>query len=209
MTPELSSIWRPVLKAAGLLLAFAFIGTLLVGLSYDNTTAQIRENERVALLTQLNAITPPHDNDLLQDQFIIQAPEQLGSDQTTVYRAWLEKELVAVIFSPVIAQGYSGAIQLIIAVRAGGTLAGVRVISHRETPGLGDKIEHQRDPWILNFTGKHLNNPHRWQVQRDGGDFDQFTGATITPRAVVAAVHRTLHYFVQHQEQLFIRRSGQ
>ncbi len=190
------------------MLAFAFIGTLLVGLSYDNTTAQIRENERIALLTQLNAITPPHDNDLLQDQLIVQAPALLGSDQTTVYRARLNRQPIAAIFSPVIAQGYSGAIQLIIAVRTDGTLAGVRVISHRETPGLGDKIEHQRDPWILNFTGRHLHNPQRWQVQRDGGDFDQFTGATITPRAVVAAVHRTLHYFAQHQDQLFIRGRG-
>ncbi len=205
MAPDLSSIWRPILKAASLLLAFAFIGTLLVGLSHDNTTAQIRENERIALLTQLNAITPPHDNDLLQDPLIVQAPEQLGGAQTTVYRARLNQEPVAAIFSPVIAQGYSGAIRLIVAIRTDGTLAGVRVISHRETPGLGDKIEHERDPWILGFTGKHLNNPRRWRVKRDGGDFDQFTGATITPRAIVAAVHQTLQYFAQHQGQWFIR----
>jgi electron transport complex protein RnfG len=205
MTPDLATIWRPILKAAGLLLAFAFIGTLLVGLSYDNTTEQIRQNERIALLTQLNAITPQHDNDLLQNPLIIQAPQQLGSEQTTVYRARLGQEPVAAIFSPVIAQGYSGAISLIIAVQTDGTLAGVRVISHRETPGLGDKIEHERHPWILGFTGKHLNNPRRWRVKRDGGDFDQFTGATITPRAVVAAVHRTLQYFAQHQNQLLPR----
>jgi electron transport complex protein RnfG len=205
MTPDLATIWRPILKAAGLLLAFAFIGTLLVGLSYDNTTEQIRQNERIALLTQLNAITPQHDNDLLQNPLIIQAPQQLGSEQTTVYRARLGQEPVAAIFSPVIAQGYSGAISLIIAVQTDGTLAGVRVISHRETPGLGDKIEHERHPWILGFTGKHLNNPRRWRVKRDGGDFDQFTGATITPRAVVAAVHRTLQYFAQHRNQLLPR----
>lgn len=204
MTPDLSSLWRPVLKAAGLLLAFAFIGTLLVGLSYDHTTEQIRANERAALLTQLNAITPPHDNDLLQEPLIVQAPELLGSDQTTVYRARLGQEPVAAIFSPVIAQGYSGAIRLLIAVRKDGVLAGVRVLSHRETPGLGDKIEHDRDPWILNFTGKHLNHPQRWRVRRDGGDFDQFTGATITPRAVVAATHRTLHYVAQHHDRLFL-----
>ena len=205
MTPDLATIWRPILKAAGLLLAFAFIGTLLVGLSYDNTTEQIRQNERIALLTQLNAITPQHDNDLLQNPLIVQAPQQLGSEQTTVYRARLGQEPVAAIFSPVIAQGYSGAINLIIAVQTDGTLAGVRVISHRETPGLGDKIEHERHPWILGFAGKHLNNPRRWRVKRDGGDFDQFTGATITPRAVVAAVHRTLQYFAQHRNQLLPR----
>ncbi len=205
MTPDLVSIWRHILKATGLLLTFAFIGTLLVGLSYDNTTEQIRQNERIALLAQLNAITPEHDNDLLQDPLTVHASQQLGSEQTTVYRARLGQEPVAAIFSPVIAQGYSGAINLIIAVQTDGTLAGVRVISHRETPGLGDKIEHERHPWILGFTGKHLHNPLRWRVQRDGGDFDQFTGATITPRAVVAAVHRTLQYFAQHQDQLFIR----
>lgn len=204
MTPDPSPAWQSILKATGLLLSFAFIGTLLVGLSHDQTTEQIRENERNALLTQLNAITPRHNNDLLQDVLIIQAPEQLGSQQTTIYRARLNQTPIAAIFSPVTAQGYSGAIKLIIAIRTDGTLAGVRVISHRETPGLGDKIEHERHPWIFDFTGKQLNSPVRWQVKRDGGDFDQFTGATITPRAVVAAVHQTLQYFSQHQDALFL-----
>ena len=184
-------------------MAFALLGVSLVGLSQQNTAERISANQRAALLSQLNAITPAHDNDLLHDPLIVRAPVQLGSAQTRVYRAWRGDQPVAAIFSPVIAQGYSGAITLLVAVNKDGTLGGVRVISHRETPGLGDKIEHERDPWIYGFTGKHLDNPKRWRVKRDGGDFDQFTGATITPRAVVAAVHKTLGYFQQHQEQLF------
>lgn len=196
-------MWQSALKAAALLMAFALLGALLVGLSQENTVERIAANQRAALLNQLNAITPAHDNDLLQEPLMVQAPDQLGSDKTIVYRAWQGQQPVAAIFSPVIAQGYSGAITLIIAVKTDGTLGGVRVIEHRETPGLGDKIEHERDPWIYYFTGKHLDQPKRWKVKRDGGDIDQFTGATITPRAVVAAVHKTLGYYQQHHNTLF------
>lgn len=195
--------WRAVLVTASLLVVFAVLGSLLVGLSHENTAARIQENQRQALLRQLQAVTPQHDNDLLQDTLQLRAPEHLGSAQTTVYRARRAHQPVAAIFSPVIAQGYNGPIVLLVAVQADGTLAGVRVISHQETPGLGDKIEYDRDPWIAGFTGKRLGEPPRWQVKRDGGDFDQFTGATITPRAVVAAVHHTLRYFAQHQHRLF------
>ena len=184
-------------------MAFALLGAILVALSQHNTAERIADNQRAALLNQLNAITPAHDNDMLQNVLVVQAPDQLGSAQTKVYRAWQGEQPVAAVFSPVIAQGYSGAITLLIAVKTDGTLGGVRVLNHRETPGLGDKIEHERDPWIDGFTGKQLGDPERWGVKRDGGEFDQFTGATITPRAVVAAVHKTLVYFQQHQAQLF------
>ena len=93
-------------------------------------------------------------------------------------------------------EGYSGPINLLVAVNVDGTLSGVRVVSHKETPGLGDKIETNKDDWILGFVGKSLSNPSEalWKVRKDGGEFDQFTGATITPRAVVNAVREVLKY---------------
>jgi electron transport complex protein RnfG len=109
------------------------------------------------------------------------------------------------VLSPVTAPGYAGDIALIVGIYADGTVAGVRVIRHKETPGLGDKIEVERNPWIQGFSGKRVGDPplERWKVKRDGGDFDQFTGATITPRAVVAAVRRALLYVSNHREAVF------
>lgn len=198
--------WRPALIATVILVGFAVLGASLVGLGYENTAQQIAENERLALLRQLNSIIPPghYDNDLLQDTITIQAPKALGSEATRVYRARKKGNALAAIFSPVIARGYNGSIKLLIGIYADGRLAGVRVISHRETPGLGDKIEIERHPWIDGFSGKSLQQPSEqsWKVKRDGGDFDQFTGATITPRAVVAAVKQSLQYFAQNQNLL-------
>ena len=100
--------------------------------------------------------------------------------------------------------GYAGAIKLLVGIRANGTLAGVRVISHKETPGLGDGIETKRSNWILGFNDTSLDKPdlHGWQVKRDGGQFDQLTGATITPRAIVKAVHQSLVYFKHNKQTL-------
>jgi electron transport complex protein RnfG len=129
----------------------------------------------------------------------------LGAEATRVYRGRLGGQPVAAVLSPVVTQGYSGPIQLIVAIRFDGSLAGVRVLSHRETPGLGDKIEIERTDWIRSFDGKSLLDPApaAWQVKRDGGDFDQFTGATITPRAIVRGVRGSLEYFDEHKHLLF------
>lgn len=114
------------------------------------------------------------------------------------------------VLSPVAPDGYNGAIKLLVAVRTDGSLAGVRVVSHRETPGLGDPIDTDKSDWIFAFDGRSLDNPSeaRWKVKRDGGDFDQFTGATITPRAVVKAVYQTLIFFERHKDRLFEQESG-
>jgi electron transport complex protein RnfG len=124
-----------------------------------------------------------------------------------VYRARKYGWPVAVVLAPVAPDGYNGTIRLLVAIKMDGTLAGVRVIQHRETPGLGDAIEAERSDWILGFDGKSLNDPvqEKWKVKRDGGDFDQFTGATITPRAVVKAVNKALLYFRLHGHSLFER----
>ena len=199
--------WLPAVISALVLSVFAVIGSTLVSVAYEGTAERIAQNERDALLRQLAAILPQdrYDNDLLNDTTVIHAPAYLGNNPTRVYRARKNDENVAAVFSPVTAPGYAGDIVLIIGVYADGTVAGVRVITHKETPGLGDKIEVKRTPWIRGFSGKSIGNPSldHWKVKRDGGDFDQFTGATITPRTVVAAVRRTLQYYINHREQIF------
>jgi electron transport complex protein RnfG len=190
-----------------LLMLFAIIGGGMVGVTYQGTAEQIAENEREAMLRNLNQILPAtsYDNDLINDTLQLEADERLGREESSsAYVARKDGAVRSIIFSPIAPDGYSGAIKLLVGVNVDGTLAGVRVISHKETPGLGDAIEIERSDWLLRFDGLSLNNPNTrgWAVKRDGGVFDQFTGATITPRAVVKAVHRTLIYFDRHKKQL-------
>ncbi|MDQ7015701.1 MAG: electron transport complex subunit RsxG [Gammaproteobacteria bacterium] len=189
-----------------ILASFGFIGTLLIAGTEAITHERIAENHRQLLLKSLHTLVPKErmDNDPYRDKILIQAAS-LSKNPTPVYRVRKEGKPVAVILSPVAPDGYSGSITLLVGIYLDGTLAGVRVSSHRETPGLGDGIESQRSDWILGFNGKSLHNPTQkgWAVKRDNGQFDQFTGATITPRAVVKAVYKTLLYFQTHQEMLF------
>jgi electron transport complex protein RnfG len=122
-----------------------------------------------------------------------------------VYRALKDAKPVALVMSVIAPDGYSGSIKLLVGINTDGTLSGVRAVAHRETPGLGDAIEEQRSDWVQQFNGASLENPplDRWKVRKDGGDFDQLTGATITPRAVVQAVRNALLYYRQHRETLF------
>ena len=124
---------------------------------------------------------------------------------TTVYRARKDGAPVAAVFTSIAPNGYSGTIKLLVGVYYDGSLAGVRVINHKETPGLGDKINEKKTNWILKFKGLSLTNPveSQWAVKKDGGEFDQFTGATITPRAVVTAVKKSLQFFEQNRDELF------
>ena len=126
-------------------------------------------------------------------------------DPVRAYRARRGDRPVAVIMNLVAPDGYNGAIRLLAGIYRDGTVSGVRVIAHRETPGLGDPIEADRSDWIHAFEGRSLADPlpRGWAVRRDGGDFDQFTGATITPRAVVEAVQRALEYHAAHADRLY------
>jgi electron transport complex protein RnfG len=197
---------RHILASAGLLALFALLGTALVAAIQDSTAERIEANERAALLRQLNEIVPPelHDNDLAGAVEELEAEALDPAGRTTIYRSLRDEATTALVFEVVAPDGYSGPIRLLVGVDAGGTLLGARVLAHQETPGLGDAIEARRSDWIRGFAGRSLGDPPapEWAVRRDGGAFDQFTGATVTPRAVVGAIKRTLIYFATHRERL-------
>ncbi len=201
---------KPTLKtmasAAAILGLFSVLGTGLVALVHENTQAKIAENQRQTLLHSLQNLIPAsaYDNDILADALEVSDPA-LGPKPAAAYRARKSGRPAAVVLAPVAPDGYNGEIRLLVAIRADSSLAGVRVLAHRETPGLGDPIDENKSTWILGFNGLSLEHPpeHLWKVKRDGGFFDQFTGATITPRAVVKAVRKTLAYFAEHKDFLF------
>lgn len=199
-----------VLKAGIILGLFSLIGIGLVSLTHTMTYEKIAENQRNFILKNLAELVPEtaHDNDLLEDTLEITDQKNFGSKQAIIiYRAYKAGKPVAVILTPTAPDGYNGSIRLLVAIKVNGELAGVRAVSHHETPGLGDAIDTNKNDWILGFEGLSLGNPDAkyWRVKRDGGTFDQFTGATITPRAVVKAVYKTLDYYQTHQQELFKR----
>ncbi|MCH8105132.1 MAG: electron transport complex subunit RsxG [Proteobacteria bacterium] len=199
---------RQILISGLFLCIFAVIGTTFVAVTEDSTREKIAENERRVLLRNLYALLPPAklDNDIATDTLTVPASVLLGTESPSlVYRARLQGEPVALIFNSIALNGYSGRIHLLVGIYLDGSLAGVRVVKHAETPGLGDAIETQKSDWILDFDKRSLagSRPGAWKVKRDGGVFDQFTGATITPRAVVEAVKNTLLYYQQNAKTLY------
>jgi electron transport complex protein RnfG len=194
-------------RSAALLATAAVFAFGLVALVHEATRDEIaaaahrRELARFAEVLQGQRF----DNDLLADRIEVRDPELLGtSEPVPAYRARLDGEAVAVVLAPVAPDGYAGSIGLLVAVAPDGRLLGVRVTRHRETPGLGDFIESRKSDWIRGFEGRSLGDPprQRWAVRKDGGDFDQFTGATVTPRAIVNAVADALEYFGRHRDEL-------
>ena len=201
---------RQILLSGIFLWLFAVVSTGLVALTEYTAQDKISVNERAVLLRNLHALLPAEqlDNDMVTDTLEVPAADLLGTTEASlVYRARLGGEPVAAIFSSIAPNGYSGRIHLLVGIYVDGSIAGVRVVKHAETPGLGDAVEIRKSDWITGFDGKSLDDPQAggWRVRRDGGQFDQFTGATITPRAVVAAVHSTLLYYRQNADMIFPR----
>lgn len=199
---------RQIWISSAILAGFAVAGSALLGLTEGGTREQIAANEQAFLINSLNEVLPAteYDNDLLADTTQITDADALGTESpVTVYRARKEGRAVAALFTVTAPDGYSGDIRLLVGIRFDGSLSGVRAVNHRETPGLGDAIEVSRSDWILGLAGRSLSDPQeaRWKVKKDGGEFDQFTGATITPRAVVQAVKKALLYFRTHRDALF------
>ena len=201
---EMSAPWRSAL-ALGLVV---IIGTALLAGVNHLTRDRITEQERRVVLEQLGQILPAdrYDNALHMDVFHFTDETAFPQGQVVAaYRARKQGNPVAVILRFAAMDGYNGRINLLAGIDSTGQLTGVRVTSHKETPGLGDGIEIERSDWIERFRGKSIGAPatEQWKVKKDGGAFDQMTGATITPRAVVKAVKRALDYFAAHQQELF------
>jgi electron transport complex protein RnfG len=199
---------RPKLEfQTGILAGFALLASVLLGVTNCSTEGTIQRRLDEDLKKSLEEVVPAalHDNDLLQETLTIPSADfNIGANETTVYLAKKTGKVTAVCFKFIAPDGYSGAINMIMGIDRDGNILGVRVLSHKETPGLGDKIEVAKSDWILNFVGRSLDNltPTQWAVKKDGGVFDQFAGATITPRKSVQAIHRGLQLFKAHQAQL-------
>ncbi|VAW88578.1 Electron transport complex protein RnfG [hydrothermal vent metagenome] len=197
------------IRNAGIALTlFAIVGTGVVAFIFITTAERIVDNERLAIQNMLSTLVPTtqHDNDMFSDTITVLSPSLLGSKKPlTIYRARIDDEPVAAVFEVIAPNGYNGKIKILVAIHYDGIIAGVRIVSHKETPGLGDDIEIDRSDWVMSFDGHSLSNPTKkgWNVRKDGGEFDQFTGATITPRAVVKAVHNSLKYFSDQREEVF------
>ena len=186
---------------AGLLGGFATLAAALLAIGDVSTHATIAQRQAEDVRASLSQVIPDHlhDNNLLQDTITLHHEGQ----PVLVYRAPQKGQVTAVAY-PISGKGYSGEISLMLGVSAKADILGVRVLSHTETPGLGDKIEEKKDDWIFSFNGLSYTDSEdaHWGVKKDGGRFDQFSGATITPRAVVKAVKQGLQFFHDHQQQL-------
>jgi electron transport complex protein RnfG len=187
---------------------FAIVTAAAISLTYVAGSESIAANKAAAKARALGEVMPPH----LYDQSLLSAPQtlvyygQLNVNSQAVGYAAVKAGITQALVLPVIAKdGYSGNISLLVGIDKHGSIQGVRAIEHKETPGLGDKVERKKSPWIESFNGRSLANTPAddWAVTKDGGVFDGFTGATITPRAVVNAVHQGLLYHQRHRSALY------
>ena len=197
-----------VIKSGLTLATIGAICAALVSTTFVLTHDRIAANEQ-AWLEQ--SLTPAlaglfFEGGVSESMLIIPAPHDLpGSDDVIVYRVYAEQQPVAALLAVTARDGYAGPIRVLIGIEYDGTVTGVRILEHRETPGLGDRIVSSRSDWVFQFDGHSLGDPAAkgWAIKRDGGQFDQLSGASVTPRAVVTALRETLIYFDAHREDLF------
>jgi electron transport complex protein RnfG len=179
-------------------LGFGIVLAISDSITVDDIAARALEDR----LNSLSQVIPDsiHDNNLVKDA-ITMANER--NKEITVYRAIKEGKVTGVAYE-IFGSGYAGEMKLMLGLDAQGKILGVRVIAHKETPGLGDKMEEKKGDWILRFTGLSLGNPlpEKWKVKKDGGQFDQFAGATITPRGVVDAIRKGLELFAANKARM-------
>lgn len=187
----------------GLILGAFCLGFGIVLAATDHITVEdIAARALEDRLNSLGQVIPDsiHDNNLVEDAITMKNERD---KEITVYRATKEGKVTGLAYE-IFGTGYAGQIKLMLGIDAQGKILGVRVLAHKETPGLGDKIEVKKGNWILRFDGLSLDNPlpEKWKVKKDGGQFDQFAGATITPRGVVDAIHKGLELFAANKEQM-------
>ncbi len=204
----------PIQKNSQILAVFAIVCTAIVGLVNELTKDRITAQAQLKLLNTLHSIIEPnrYNNDITQDcvnfsSSLLSSSENGSKNKQTNKIAYIARNNstpIAIAITSTAPDGYNGNIELIVAINMDNSISGVRVLKHQETPGLGDKVEIRKSDWITNFNGKKLlsEKDSRWAVVKDGGMFDQFTGATITPRAVIKAVRNTLHHFKDNKHSL-------
>ena len=186
----------------------AVVAVAVVALAYRIAAPRIeahRHAEAIALLTEVLGGLP-FDNDPLTDMIAVRDPALLGTDRPLpVHRVRLAGQPVAALIETVAPRGYGGTIRLLVAVTPDGKVIGVRVLEHHETPGVGDRIESGRSGWLKQFIDRSLGGPpdSRWALRRDGGDYDQLSGATVTSRAVTTAIRDGLAWYSQNRAQVF------
>ncbi len=196
------------IRLALVLMTFALVCTALVVMTNRQTIPAIATAQHEAMMQQFAEIIPRDrfDNDAITDCIVISDIEWLGTERPLkLYRFRQQQQPVAVLLQAVAPDGYNGNIDLLIGIYHNEQLAGVRVSAHKETPGLGDKIERKKSDWIEAFKQLSLTSTpaEKWTVKKDGGAFDAFTGATITPRAVIKAVNKALIYHQQHRDAIY------
>lgn len=200
-------------KNAIILGIFAMISSGLIAITHLLTKDKIALEIELSLVRQLSEIVPSdnYTNNVYNDCIFINDKGFLGtSDDQKLYRMRNSKLDYALLMTNIAPDGYSGKIKLAIAISTEGEILGVNILSHKETPGLGDKMERNKSDWLEQFVGLSLNNvaTKQWKVKKDGGQFDALTGATITPRAVIKAVHNSLNFYQQHGQNLFTQPSN-
>lgn len=206
------------MRTAAILFLFVVAFTGLLSAVYKSTRPVIEATARAERLRLLNEVLPPadYDNDPVAEALVLPPTAELGlKEPSTLYRASRAGQPVAAIFDAVAPDGYAGRIRLLVAIRFDGSVAGVRVTQHKETPGLGDYIEPKKDrnkarPWITQFNGLALatTGDKDWRVTKDGGRIAYYAGATISPRAIARAVHKAARWFDANREQLFASDGG-
>ena len=199
---------RSVIRSGTTLALIAAICTALVAATYELTTERIAANEKALLEKSLQPALAGviYDTEASESRLVIEPPHDLpGSDEALIYRVYFDEQPVAALFAVTARNGFSGPIRILLGVDFDGVVTGLRILQHRETPGLGDKIVSARSDWVYQFDGRSIGDPDvsGWAIRGDGGEFDQLTGASITPRAVVKAMRDTLIYYEAHRDEIF------
>ena len=204
---EQRAVSPPVWQSGLVLAAVAAVCTALVAVTYGLARPRIMENERAHLEQSLSAALDgiAYDRDLTESRTVFAPPHALpGSDEAEMYRVFAGGTVVAALFAVTAEEGFAGPIRVLVGIASDGRITGVRILRHKETPGIGDYIEQTRSDWVYQFDGRSLGSPglERWAIKSDGGDFDQLTSASVTPRAVVKAITETLIYFEKNRETI-------
>lgn len=197
-----------IVKNGVTLAIIAAVCTGLVATTYQLTRERILANEQAWLEKSLEPVLSglSYEGSISESRLVLQAPHALpGRDDAIIYRVYADNKPLAALFAVTAPDGYAGPIRLLLGISYDGVVTGLRILQHRETPGLGDKIDASRSDWVYQFDGRALGDPKpkAWSIRRDGGYFDQLSGASVTPRAVVRAVRETLLYFELNRDAIF------